>query len=87
MPCAVRTGSGTLTGHGVALAAVATYLTPVAGRLVIDRTDLSGRFDVAVRFAVPVDAQLFADAAQPFYRELARLTRNARIAGQEAGLL
>jgi uncharacterized protein (TIGR03435 family) len=56
VPCAVRTGSGTLTGHGVALAAVATYLTPVAGRLVIDRTDLSGRFDVAVRFAVPVDS-------------------------------
>ena len=39
------------------------------------------------RFAVPVDAQLFADAAQPFYRELARLTRNARIAGQDAALI
>jgi hypothetical protein len=39
------------------------------------------------RFAVPVDAQLFADAAQPFYRELARLTRNARIAGQDAALV
>ena len=40
-----------------------------------------------VRFAVTVDAQLFADAAQPFYRELARLTRNARIAGQDAALV
>ncbi|HEU4778636.1 MAG TPA: FHA domain-containing protein [Steroidobacteraceae bacterium] len=39
------------------------------------------------RFAVQVDAQLFADAAQPFYRELARLTRNARIAGQDAALV
>ena len=39
------------------------------------------------RFAVPVDAQLFADAAQPFYRELTRLTRNARIAGQDAALV
>jgi hypothetical protein len=39
------------------------------------------------RFAVPVDAQLFADAAQPFYRELARLTRNARIAGEDAALV
>jgi hypothetical protein len=39
------------------------------------------------RFAVPVDAQLFADAAQPFYRELMRLTRNARIAGQDAALV
>ena len=39
------------------------------------------------RFAVQVDAQLFADAAQPFYRELARVTRNARIAGQDAALV
>jgi hypothetical protein len=39
------------------------------------------------RFAVTVDAQLFADAAQPFYRELMRLTRNARIAGQDAALV
>ncbi len=39
------------------------------------------------RFAVQVDAQLFADAAQPFYRELARLTRTARIAGQDAALV
>jgi hypothetical protein len=30
-----------------------------------------------------VDAQLFADAAQSFYRELARLARSARIAGTE----
>jgi hypothetical protein len=30
---------------------------------------------------------LFADAAQPFYRELARLARSARIAGQSAALV
>ena len=40
-----------------------------------------------VRFAVGVDAQMFADAAQPFYRELARLTRSARIAGQSTALV
>jgi hypothetical protein len=40
-----------------------------------------------VRFAVGVDAQMFADAAQSFYRELARLTRSARIAGQGAALV
>ncbi len=39
------------------------------------------------RFAVEVDAQLFADAAQTFYRELARLARSARIAGQSAALV
>jgi hypothetical protein len=39
------------------------------------------------RFAVPVEAQVFADAAQTFYRELMRLTRSARIAGQGAALV
>ena len=39
------------------------------------------------RFSVDVDAQLFADAAQPFYRELARLTRSARIAGEGTALV
>jgi FHA domain len=34
-----------------------------------------------------VAAQLFADAAQTFYRELARLARSARIAGQSTALL
>src|SRR5205085_10612732 len=56
------------------------------------RAATEGKVEAAVesdgaRFAVPVDAQLFADAAQPFYRELARLTRNARIAGQDAALV
>lgn len=39
------------------------------------------------RFAVEVDAQLFADGAMPFYRELMRLARSARIAGQGAALV
>jgi hypothetical protein len=39
------------------------------------------------RFAVEVDAPLFAESAQPFYRELMRLTRSARIAGQGASLV
>ena len=56
------------------------------------RAATEGRVEAVVesdgaRFAVPVDAQLFADAAQPFYRELTRLTRNARIAGQDAALV
>ena len=43
--------------------------------------------DGGSRFAVDVDAQAFAAAAQPFYRELARLARSARIAGQSAALV
>ncbi len=39
------------------------------------------------RFVVEVDAQLFADGAMPFYRELMRLARSARIAGQGAALV
>ncbi|HLA71352.1 MAG TPA: FHA domain-containing protein [Steroidobacteraceae bacterium] len=39
------------------------------------------------RFAVEVESQLFADAAQSFYRELTRLARLARIAGQGAALV
>jgi hypothetical protein len=56
------------------------------------RAATEGKVDAVVeadgsRFSVPVDAQLFADAAQPFYRELARLARIARIAGQSAALV
>jgi len=56
------------------------------------RAATEGRTEAALeeggaRFAVEVDAQLFADAAQPFYRELARLARSARIAGQGAALV
>jgi uncharacterized protein (TIGR03435 family) len=72
VPCAVRTAPGRLTGHGVAMAAVATYLSPVVGRVVIDRTGLTGRFDVALTFApttsaVPEpNAGLAADAPSVF---------------------
>ena len=56
------------------------------------RAATEGRIDAVVdadgsRFAVPVEAHMFADAAQTFYRELARLTRSARIAGQGAALV
>jgi uncharacterized protein (TIGR03435 family) len=50
-PCAVRSAPGNLTGHGVAMAAVATYLSPIVGRIVVDRTGLSGRYDLSVQFA------------------------------------
>jgi len=56
------------------------------------RAATEGRAEAALeeggsRFAVEIEAQLFADAAQPFYRELARLARSARIAGQSTALV
>ena len=60
--------------------------------LVAARAATEGRGEAVLedggsRFAVEVDAQLFADAAQPFYRELVRLARSARIAGQATTLV
>jgi hypothetical protein len=56
------------------------------------RAALEGKVEAAVesggaRFAVNVDAQLFSEAAQGFYRELARLARSARIAGDSTALV
>lgn len=56
------------------------------------RAAVDGKVDAVVdsdgtRFSVNVDAQLFSDAAQGFYRELARLARSARIAGESAALV
>jgi hypothetical protein len=60
--------------------------------LVAARAATESKVDAAVeadgaRFVVEVDAQLFADSAQLFYRELMRLARSARIAGQGAALV
>jgi hypothetical protein len=60
--------------------------------LVAARAATESKVEAAVeadgsRFVVEVDAQLFAEAAQPFYRELMRLARSARIAGQGASLV
>jgi hypothetical protein len=57
-----------------------------------ERAAVDGKVEAAVesndaRFAVNVDAQLFSDAAQGFYRELARLARSARIAGDSTALV
>jgi hypothetical protein len=56
------------------------------------RAAVEGKVEAVVesdgaRFAVDVEAPLFADAAQTFYRELARLTRSARIAGEGTALV
>jgi hypothetical protein len=62
-------------------------LPQVAARAAVEGRAEAALEDGASRFAVDVDAQMFADAAQSFYRELARLARSARIAGQSAGLV
>jgi hypothetical protein len=62
-------------------------LPQVAARAAVEGRAEAALADGAARFAVDVDAQLFADAAQNFYRELARLARSARIAGQSTGLV
>jgi hypothetical protein len=56
------------------------------------RAAVEGKVEAVVesdgsRFAVEVGAPLFVDAAQAFYRELARLTRSARIAGDSTALV
>ena len=56
------------------------------------RAAVEGKVEAVVesdgsRFAVDVEAPLFVDAAQGFYRELARLTRSARIAGDSTALV
>jgi len=71
-PCAVRSTPGRLTGHGVAMPAVATYLSPIVGRVVVDRTALGGRYDVALQFAplvgsgTPTDNPQFDDGPSIF---------------------
>ena len=62
-------------------------LPQVAARAAVEGRAEAALEDGGSRFAVDVDVQMFADAAQSFYRELARLARSARIAGQSAGLV
>ena len=67
VPCATRTGPGSITGHGIAMGALATYLSPVVGRVVVDRTELTGRFDVALQFSPLTDVAVpAADAKTAF---------------------
>ena len=49
--CGVRLRPGWFLGNAVSLPAVAVYLSGIVGRLVIDRTDLIGRYDFDVRYA------------------------------------
>jgi uncharacterized protein (TIGR03435 family) len=45
-PCSTRLGPGSVTGSGIRLPQLATMLAGVAGRLVQDKSGLSGAFDI-----------------------------------------
>jgi uncharacterized protein (TIGR03435 family) len=49
--CGVRLRPGWFFGNGVFLSAIARYLSGIVDRVVIDRTELTGRFDFDVRYA------------------------------------
>lgn len=48
---AIRMGSGLMLGNAVPLSRFATFLSQRVDRLVIDRTNLSGRFDIQLQWA------------------------------------
>jgi uncharacterized protein (TIGR03435 family) len=49
--CGTMTGPGRLAGGGVTMAQLALSLSQYAGRMVLDRTGVSGSFDYELRFA------------------------------------
>ena len=50
--CGYRPGTGTLDSHGVAVAALADFLSAVMGRPVVDQTGLTGRFDFHLEYKI-----------------------------------
>jgi uncharacterized protein (TIGR03435 family) len=59
--CGLQDGAGSFTGGGVEVATIASVLTGASGRPVLDRTGLSGGFDVDLRWT----PSLAGDAAPP----------------------
>jgi uncharacterized protein (TIGR03435 family) len=53
-PCTFRTGAGLLTGRGVPMAIIVNMLAAAVQRPVDNRTDLQGRYDVDLHWAVDV---------------------------------
>ena len=56
---AMRGGEGILVGNAVTLSWFATYLSPRMDRLIIDKTNLTGRFDIRLRWAPGAEESLF----------------------------
>lgn len=51
MACGLGYNSGVLTGGSISLAPLAQRLSPIVGRVVVDRTNLPGKFDFDVKWA------------------------------------
>ncbi len=50
--CGYRPGTGTLDSQGVAVAALADFLSSIMGRPVVDKTGLTGRFDFHLEYKI-----------------------------------
>lgn len=62
-PCSARINMGVLSAKSIPMAQLATSLAPFAGRFVVDRTGLEGRFDVELAWMPDAAAD---DATGPF---------------------
>ena len=70
-PCGFRVGPGATSARGVTMDALAFTLSNQVGRVVLDRTGLSGQFDLNFEWALPLagaadSSQSFADGASIF---------------------
>lgn len=61
--CAVRIMPGVMRGGAVSMSVLATYLGGVAGRLVVDKTNIPGTFDIDLEWTP--DSFTAAGAARP----------------------
>jgi uncharacterized protein (TIGR03435 family) len=61
MTCGLGYNTGVLTGGSISLAPLAQRLSPIAGRVVVDRTGLTGKYDFDLKWAQDPSA----DAAGP----------------------
>ena len=66
VPCGLRSGSGWITSGGFGFAEFLSVLSAQTGRAVVDRTGLSGRWDLFVEYApAPMAPGGAADANRP----------------------
>jgi uncharacterized protein (TIGR03435 family) len=66
VPCGLRSGSGRITSGGFGFAEFLSALSVQTGRAVVDRTGLSGKWDLHVEYApAPVPPGAITDANRP----------------------
>jgi len=66
--CATRINPGVLSGKAISMARLATSLAPFVGRFTVDKTELTGAFDVELTWTpddAPVGQPPSLDAAEP----------------------